>query len=591
MVLPGEWEGQSCAMLQIITEKFYKPGDRYETLHRAVFYTNYRMLMRAERMETPVGVLLPATGLQGLAAMTCEMVEKIEKHPDGDQPGVMISTGGDSLLNDFSAVVAFALNITCTPDPDLTRRLLATERLNLGVQAVPCEFIKRTFDKQIISQDGDAKLLASFVTNLVGLERRRFEAAIRAIRQYIKGLHRIADNISLAYTQLVMSVESLAQGFDGHVAEWSDYEHAKRRKIDTALEDADPETIKNVRNAVLLNEHVAAARRFRDFAIAHVAPRFFREDAHQAAVPMSRGDLVTALQQAYAIRSRYVHSLHEIPSQLTMGAMPEVIYGDYPTLSIAGLARVARHVISQFIERGPFVDREDFDYRRSFPNVVTVRLASEYWIANIGGFTYKHGPMKLSALIEQAVSALLLRTPNAKLTDIRPVLALVEEIVPGLQKREQRLPLLTLYFLFHQWAGYSFSRENWLDFFKKYESDFDDPSIESFVAHLLTGQNMDWSLEQFDGLYRSYFKTRHQSDVTNIGRFLEAAFSLHLAELHRRAGNKQRALELIALAVDAHPGNAVLREFETTYDADISPEIHWNKILLPQVEPSETLTN
>jgi hypothetical protein len=71
-------------MLQIITEKFYKPGERYETLHRAVFSTNCRMLMRAERLDTPIGVLLPTTGLEGLAAMTCEILEKIEKHLDGD---------------------------------------------------------------------------------------------------------------------------------------------------------------------------------------------------------------------------------------------------------------------------------------------------------------------------------------------------------------------------------------------------------------------------------------------------------------------------------------------------------------------------
>jgi hypothetical protein len=58
------------SMLQIITEKFYGPGERYETLHRAVFYTNYRILMQAERIETPVGVLLPTTGLEGLAALT-----------------------------------------------------------------------------------------------------------------------------------------------------------------------------------------------------------------------------------------------------------------------------------------------------------------------------------------------------------------------------------------------------------------------------------------------------------------------------------------------------------------------------------------
>jgi hypothetical protein len=30
-------------MLEDHSEKFYRPGERYETLHRATFYTNYRM--------------------------------------------------------------------------------------------------------------------------------------------------------------------------------------------------------------------------------------------------------------------------------------------------------------------------------------------------------------------------------------------------------------------------------------------------------------------------------------------------------------------------------------------------------------------
>lgn len=62
-------------MLQIITEKFFPPGERYETLHRAIFYTNYRV-MRGEKIITPVGSLHPSTGLHSLATLTCEMLEK-----------------------------------------------------------------------------------------------------------------------------------------------------------------------------------------------------------------------------------------------------------------------------------------------------------------------------------------------------------------------------------------------------------------------------------------------------------------------------------------------------------------------------------
>jgi hypothetical protein len=44
-------------MLQIVTEKFFPPGERYEKLHRAAYYTNCRV-MRGVELVTPVGSLL-----------------------------------------------------------------------------------------------------------------------------------------------------------------------------------------------------------------------------------------------------------------------------------------------------------------------------------------------------------------------------------------------------------------------------------------------------------------------------------------------------------------------------------------------------
>jgi len=246
---------------------------------------------------------------------------------------------------------------------------------------------------------------------------------------------------------------------------------------------------------------------------------------------------------------------------------------------------MARHIIMQFVAKGPVVEREEFNYRRSLPNIVTMRLAPEYWIASTNGFTHKQGPERLSAHIGQVTSAVLLRSKDTKITDIRPVLAQVEEIMPDLQDPEQRLPLLTLYFLFHQWAGPDFSREQWPALFEKYKSDFDHPSTESFVAHLLTGQPTHWTLEQFEELHRTYFKTRHRAGVTHIGRLLEAAFSLYVAEINRKAGDETRSRELIGLAVDAHPSHGALRAFEAALTSGPLPEIFWEKILLPPPQP------
>lgn len=524
-------------MLQIITEKFFPPGERYETLHRAIFYTNYRA-MRGEKINTPVGTLLPSSGLHSLATLTFEMLEKQEKHPDGRKAGVFIATSGDDLLNDFAAVISFFLNVTCTPDPDLTRRLLLAERPSLGIEAVPSRFIRRMFDKDVHTRDGEAAALAAFITQLIGLERATFVGAMRAIRQFVIGSHRLADDLNLAYTLFVTSIESLAQGFDGHVAEWSDYDPRKRNKIDRALKNASDEVAAGVRDAVLSNEHVALARRFRDFAISHVAPSFFREEAAGAQGPIGRPDLPIALQQAYSIRSGYVHLLRDVPRQLTISGFPEATeVDDKATLSFAGLSRLARHIIMQFIARGRTVERETFNYRHELPGVVTVRLSPEYWVAATGGFNHRTASERLAAFLEQITAAVLLRQKDAKLTDLRPVLTMVEDLVPGLRKPSQRLPMLTLYFLFHQFAGPEHNCTQWPTLFEKYKADFDAPTIESFVAHLITGNRVDWTLEQLEELRKTYFKRRHAAGVTKIGRILEAAVSLYVGEANRVAGN------------------------------------------------------
>jgi len=93
----------------------------------------------------------------------------------------------------------------------------------------------------------DDERLSSFIKELIALDRKHYEGAMRAIRRYVTGARRIADDVNLAYALFVMAIESLAQEFDGHAAEWSDYDQAKRIRIDAALSGATDDTSENVR--------------------------------------------------------------------------------------------------------------------------------------------------------------------------------------------------------------------------------------------------------------------------------------------------------------------------------------------------------
>src|ERR1700677_2589989 len=125
-------------MLQVSTGKFFK-HEAYETLRRAIYYTNYRMF-RDERLDTQVGSLQSVAGVHGLGALTCEIIERIQKLPGGPYPGEVFATSGDTLINDFAAIVSFALSVTCTTDLELARRLVSSERPSLGADLVPQKY-------------------------------------------------------------------------------------------------------------------------------------------------------------------------------------------------------------------------------------------------------------------------------------------------------------------------------------------------------------------------------------------------------------------------------------------------------------------
>ncbi len=573
-------------MLQISTGKFFN-HEAYETPRRAIYYTNYRIL-QDDRIETQVGSLQPVVGIHGLGVLSCEIIERIERLRGGPYPGEMIATGGDTLINDFAAIVSFTLNVTCTTDIELARRLVANERPSLGADLVPQKCIPRMFDGAVNWQPGDADHLQRFVTDLVALDRKSYEGAMRAIRRYVIGAHRISDGVNLAYALFVMSIESLAQKFDGFEPVWNDYDQNKRRRIDEALEEAPEATADKVRAAVLANEHVAIAQRFREFALARVGPSFFREEAENAVNAISRPDLSSALRQAYSIRSSYVHHLKDIPSLLVGidGFHETMMIDGQPTLTFAGLARVARHVIKTFVARAPKTESEEFDWRKDLPGKLTMQMASHYWISNPQGFDTTNAQQYLAAFIGQVVGLLL--EPSAKITDIRPVLEKVEALVPSLAKPAQRLPMLALYFLFNAFAPEDSRCAGYPKLLETYKNDFDAPSIISLVAHLVTAQYPGWTLPEMEELHERYFRERHHANTLKLGRILEAAYTLLLAEQNRLAGQSTRAQELIALAVEICPKHAGLRSFEaSTQSDDCLAAIDWQAILLPaRTQPS-----
>lgn len=364
-------------MLQIIIGKFFTSEDVHETPHTGVLFSNADF---HGPIETCIGTLEPSVDVSGPRSLAYRVTERLENYTPDGQRAILASTGGREIVSDFASVAAFSLGVLVTPDPETARRLIGgtsgTSRNRL-INLVP-----RVFDLSVDITPADRVHLTTFAEDLVGLRRSAFLAAMRAIRRYTLGLERLADEPDLAYSLLVASIESLAQKFDAFVPTWADIAQQRREPVDAALRDAPEDMAARVRGAILGTEHAALKRRFREFAIANVAPSFFREEALGSPRPAQRAELAPALDEAYQLRSKYIHTLRELPRemQIAVPTWDTTTIDHRPVLTFRGLARLARHVILQFVRNQPKVEHEQLNYWEELPNVLRLRMANRYWI-------------------------------------------------------------------------------------------------------------------------------------------------------------------------------------------------------------------
>jgi hypothetical protein len=560
-------------MLQINTGKLYPDGVQAKNQLRGVLYTNlYFASMTDIRLETAAGSILQTEPGGDPGTLIYEITEQMDQ---AKGVGVLVSHGVRPYLNDFAYVLSFALNVTCTTDHDITARLLS-DRRSLSLHAPPSKLIKRVFDKQTWAQPRDHLLLSGFIDELLGLKRQAFLAAMRAIRTYVTGLHRIPDDVQIAYSLLVASIESLAQTFDGFEGKWADFEDGKRHKIDEALEGAAPATADAVRSALIEVEHLSLARRFREFAMDHVTPDFYRETDRIGVLGVA--DLRDALRQAYTLRSRYVHTLHALPDMLSMErSYSEAIQLEHKTfLSLQGLARVARHIIMEFVRRQEKIETETYNYRFERHGVISVELAPEYWIGKSENVYAEGGRKHLEAFLQQFAGHLEAGTP---ITTLEAALPRMEEILPELNQK-QRLPWLALYTLYNRIVPEENRSTSHKNVIHRYQAELEAPSLESLAAHLLLEVVPPWPLTEHRALYEGYFSQRNQTRGFRAPLLFESAFGLSLAERFRAEGDVESAKVILETAAQNAPLSQDLRRLADNSDAKNA--IDWGDILLPQ---------
>jgi hypothetical protein len=568
-------------LLQINTGKLFTRAVGRENAHRGVLYTNLAFDGARDRaLEGPLfGRLTQTTELsRSPRTIVYEFTERIEARESG--PGLIVSHGADPYLQDMAVVCSLAMNCVCTPDLDLARRLTGSQR-SISSGAPPSRYIRRVFDKEVFCQPNETDLLARFVTQLLGLQRKTYLGVMRAIRTYVTGLHRVADDLELAYTLLVAAGESLAQDFDGHEPTWGHVAEEKRVILDCALEGAPDEVAQRVRNAILAFEHTALRRRFQEFVTSNVAADYFRTGFDRGDLPIGRSELSEALSLAYTARSKYVHQLRSLPDSVTMGHgfSETAIEGRSRMLTLQGLSRLMRHIIMTFVERQPSVDKEAYDYHLELSGVTQVRLVPNYWVGRADGDLSDAGRDKLEGFLEELASHLL--QPDSKITDLTDVLSKFAVQAQNM-KAVKRLPYLAIHMMYSALVGPE-AVQMTASLQKMAERELDAPSSESLMVHTLFRQLPDWPMDQHRAALDNYRSRRGAKSGIRFPRLFEAAIALDLAERYRAAGNAVVCKGVLSEAADDFPECEALRVFAE--GDDVVAQARWWEVLLPKPEP------
>jgi hypothetical protein len=572
-------------MLQIATGKLFTLPVGWTNELRGILYTS-AVLPRETTVTTAAGRLLPSSQHTRPFVLVYELSEHMEKEEQG--PGVLVSSGIDPYLRDYAAVVSFALNCVCSPDVDLARRLTSGTR-SLTTHEAPDSLVRRFFDKEIWCQDGDLRFLEDFAVRLIGLPRKTFLGVMRALRTYVNAMHRIADDLELAYTLLVASVESLAQDFDQHESDWMSLNQAKRQRIDEVLEEADVDLADRLREAILKGEHLALARRFCEFASAHIPDTYFRERVEGSGLRLGRSDVPEVLRTAYESRSKYVHQLRRLPDAVTLGHVQGEITigldGRTAHLTLQGLSRLMRRIIIEFVMRQPFLEREPYHYHPERSGIVRMRLAPEHWVGRVDGDISNQGRLRLEGFLDQ-LSTGLTNTQGARYTDMRAVIVAAAGFVSQLKKPLRR-PYLALHAVFNTYApnDYKVPLESHIEKLMNRELG-EELSSESLLTYTLLEGVPSWPLDAHHKALDGYFRSRPTKSGLRVPRLFEAAMTLDLAERYRNAGDLESCRRCLVIAADNYPGHGGLSAFEKSFDVSVA--IRWTGVLLSKGQANVT---
>jgi len=352
-------------MLQIISGKFFTKRAMYRHEGKGILFSNYKWY---SPIETSVATLDMTDVIGSVSPCVVSYLNQIEKESKTGA-GVLIRTGDWEILEQFRLVSMIGLRALFHSRRDVVTALCRSTPLSMS-DSTPGSLVPRYFQPSIQGTQEEVAYFRKLVKHLIGLPRETYLGVLAAMKGMANALEVVGENIDLAYSLLVFCLESLCQSFDGYDPTWRDYPDGIAARLDPLLLDLDPQRAAAIREALLRDQHLKLRKRFVEFVLSNIRDSFYGEEAEGTKRPPRRLELAEALSNAYQLRSGYAHALepiHELIRTRAFASGETLLWKHKPYLTLAGLARLARHVLCTFVLRQGVLETEAIDWRKQLP--------------------------------------------------------------------------------------------------------------------------------------------------------------------------------------------------------------------------------
>lgn len=556
-------------MLQVISKKFFKstnPETFYSTQEKALVYSN----MDVDSITTKIAKLERIESSNGICTYLMTYTNVIEKqNSSGFQ---LVPVGQGQIINDFTCCCTFWFNRIFSTDKLNVQRLIRKSREGIADTEPPRKILPNFFDNTI-TINNKVHTYKEFINDLIGLKREIYVEVIKVIRQYQDAVYTINSNLELSYTMFIATLESLAQKFDGYETSWQDCNEKITKRLNILFEYL-PEIVKeNIKRVIIEESHNKQSRRYEEFCMSLIMPEFYREDAFDSINPIRKSHTKKAIKTSYQVRSRYIHTLKELPDLIALMSNNEfIIKGKDVYLTFTGITRLCRFIIKEFINQSVKVDSEEYDYLSHMPDTLELRMAHKYWIHKESCLTTSNIIYYFNEFLDYIT--MLMINNEKEIVNLKNICYKIERIYNTVNDKN-KTRLLVIYTLYDQLLTPKLRMTNSKKFIREREDTLNELSIENCTLFVLTNSSFHWSLEELKELYNEYNEKRFRKNEIKLPQTIEICLLLEIANLSIKQGNSDGYINYVNMAIEEKPGDNFILQILKEINSSRYLEINW----------------